>query len=155
MSLQTSTTANEEMRTEAAAFQLDELELVEGWAEDDPSVRAKFNFPVTAASAAASTTLVYFEIEPGNKLSPHTHTAEEILLILDGTARAMVGETSTILRKGGVAVIPAMALHTVDNAGPSVVKAVGFFSAAGMISIYEHLIMPMGTRVLVTPFPEQ
>jgi quercetin dioxygenase-like cupin family protein len=138
-----------------AAFQLDELELVEGWAEDDPSVRAKFNFPVTAASGAASTTLVYFEIEPGNKLSPHTHTAEELLLVLEGTARAIVGETSSILRNGGVAVIPAMAPHNVENAGSSAVRGVGFFSAAGMVNVYEHLLMPMQTRILVTPFAEQ
>jgi quercetin dioxygenase-like cupin family protein len=60
--------------------------LVQAWAEDDPSVHARFGFPITAASGAASTSLVYFEIEPGNKLSPHTHTAEEILMVLDGTA---------------------------------------------------------------------
>jgi quercetin dioxygenase-like cupin family protein len=156
VSSQASSIATEEARRETvAAFRLEDLELVEGWAEDDPGVRARFNFPVTAASEAASTTLVYFEIEPGNRLSPHTHSAEEILLVLDGTARTVVEETSTILGKGGVAVIPAMALHNVENAGSGVLRAVGFFSAAGMVSTYEHLIMPMGTRVLVTPFPEQ
>ena len=150
-----SATALEEMHREASAtFQLDELELVEGWAEEDSSVRARFGFPVTAASGAASSSLVYFEIEPGNKLSPHTHTAEEILMVLDGTAQAIVGEKSKILRKGGVAVIPAMVLHNVENAGSSVLRAVGFFSAAGMVNSYEHLLMPMRTRVLVTPFPE-
>jgi quercetin dioxygenase-like cupin family protein len=154
MSVQ-SATAPEEMRREAAAaFQLDELELVEGWAEDDSSVRARFGFPVTAASGAASTSLVYFEIDPGNKLSPHTHTAEEILMVLDGTANAIVGVTSRTLRKGGVAVIPAMVLHNVENAGSSILRAVGFFSAAGMVNSYEHVIMPMQTRVLVTPLPE-
>lgn len=108
----------------------------------------------TAASGAASTSLVYFEIEPGHKLSPHTHTAEEVLLILEGTARAVVAGTSADLHQGGVAVIPAMVLHNVENAGSTVLKAVGFFSAAGMVSSYEHLLMPMQTRVLVTPFPE-
>lgn len=154
MSVQSATAPHEMSREESAAFQLDELELVEGWAEDDPSVRARFGFPVTAASGATSTSLVYFEIEPGNKLSPHTHTAEEILVVLDGTAHAIVGEKSRTLHNGGVAVIPAMVLHNVENAGSSVLRAAGFFSAAGMVNTYEHLLMPMQTRVLVTPFPE-
>lgn len=149
------TSVVDEVREAAsAALHLGQVELVEGWAEDDPTVRAKFSFPVTAASGAASTTLVYFEVEAGHRLSPHTHTAEETLLILEGTARAIVGETSTTLREGSVAVIPAMALHNVENAGSGVLRAVGFFSAAGMVSTYEHVIMPMQTRVLVTPFPE-
>jgi quercetin dioxygenase-like cupin family protein len=154
MSVQSASALEEMQREASATFQLDELELVEGWAEEDPSVRARFSFPVSAASGAASTSLVYFEIEPGNKLSPHTHTAEEILMVLDGTAHAIVGEKSRTLRKGGVAVIPAMVLHNVENAGSSVLRAVGFFSAAGMVNSYEHLLMPMETRVLVTPFPE-
>lgn len=153
MTVQTSGT-DEVHREASAALQLGELELVEGWADEDPTVRAKFGFPVTAASGAASTSIVYFEIEPGHRLSPHTHTAEEVLLILEGTALAIVGETSTTLRDGGVAVIPAMVLHNVENSGSGVLKAVGFFSAAGMVSNYEHVIMPLGTRVLVTPFPE-
>src|SRR5918999_4442555 len=102
------------------AINIHDLELVEGWADDDETVRARFSFPITAASGAASTSLVYFEIEPGKKLSPHTHTAEEILMVLDGTAHAIVGETSRTLRQGGVAVIPAMVLHNVENAGSSV-----------------------------------
>ena len=134
---------------------LGELELVEGWAENDPTVRARFAFPITAESGAAGTSLVYFEIEPGNKLSPHTHTAEELLVILEGTARAIVGNTSQILIAGGISVIPAMALHNVENAGRGVLKAVGFFASAVMVSSYEHLLMPMQTRVLVTPFPQE
>ena len=146
--------AMDEKIAASAALQLDELELVEGRADEDPTVRARFSFPVTAASGAASTSLVYFEIEPGHKLSPHTHTAEEVLVVLEGNARAIVDGASTVLREGGVAVIPAMALHNVENAGSSVVRAVGFFSAAAMVSTYEHVIMPLDTRVLVTPFTD-
>jgi quercetin dioxygenase-like cupin family protein len=86
-------------------------------------------------------------------LSPHTHTAEEVLLVLEGTARAILGETPATLTTGGVAVIPAMVLHNVENAGSTLLRAVGFFSASGMVSNYEHVIMPIATQVLVTPFP--
>jgi hypothetical protein len=48
-----------------------------------------------------------------------------------------------------------MILHNVENAGSGDLRAVGFFSAAGMVNTYEHLIMPMQTQVLITPFPGQ
>jgi quercetin dioxygenase-like cupin family protein len=133
------------------AINIRELELVEGWADDDESVRARFSFPITAASGAASTSVVYFELEPGNRLSPHTHTAEEVLLILEGTAEAILGERSTTLAADGMTVIPANVMHNVVNAGSGTLRAVGFFSSAATVNMYEHVIMPMGTRVLVFP----
>lgn len=142
------------MNSHAPAFQLDKLELVEGWAEDDSTVHARFAFPIAAGSGATSTSLVYFEIEPGRRLSPHKHTAEEVLFVIEGTAFATVGSTSQTLLEGGVAVIPSMVLHNVENTGSDLLRAVGFFSALGMTSYYEHVIMPMQTKVLVTPFPD-
>jgi quercetin dioxygenase-like cupin family protein len=105
----------------------------------------------SAASGAASTSVVYFELEPGNRLSPHTHTAEEVLLILEGTAEAILGEGSTTLDAGGMTVIPANVAHNVANAGSGTLRAVGFFPSAAIVNVYEHLIMPMRTRVLVFP----
>jgi quercetin dioxygenase-like cupin family protein len=137
------------------AINIHELELVEGWAEDDETVRARFSFPITAASGAASTSVVYFEVEPGHRLSPHTHTAEEVLLILEGTAEAILGEPATTLDAGGMTVIPANVLHNVANPGSDTLRAVGFFSSAATVNTYEHLIMPMGARVLVFPQPAE
>jgi quercetin dioxygenase-like cupin family protein len=131
-----------------------ELELVEAWADDDETVRARFSLPITAANGAASTSVVYFEIDPGKRLSPHTHTAEELLLILEGTAEAIVGERSTTLSAGGMTVLPANVVHNVANAGSELLRAVGFFSSAATVNLYEHVIMPMGTRLLVFPPPE-
>lgn len=136
------------------ALNLNHLDLVEGWADDDETVRARFSFPITAASGAASTSVVYFEIEPGRRLSPHTHSAEEVLLILEGTAQAILEERATTLDAGGITAIPANVLHNVANAGSSTLRAVGFFSSAATVNRYEHLIMPMGTRVLVLPSPD-
>jgi quercetin dioxygenase-like cupin family protein len=133
------------------AINIDELELVEGWADDDETVRARFSFPITATSGAASTSVVYFEIEPGNRLSLHTHTAEEVLLILEGTAQAIVGERSTRLGARGMALIPANVVHDVVNAGSATLRCVGFFSSAVIVNVHELEIMPMESRVLVFP----
>jgi quercetin dioxygenase-like cupin family protein len=141
----------EEQANKVRAFHLDELELVEGWGESDPTQRARFDFPITGATGAASTTLVYFELEPGTKLIPHSHTAEEILLILDGIVDVILEGSKMTLGARGVAVIPAMALHNVVNAGSNRVRAVGFFSSAGIVHTYEDVVMPLGTKVIVTP----
>jgi quercetin dioxygenase-like cupin family protein len=133
------------------AVNVRELELAEGWAGDDETVRARFSFPITAATGAASTSVVYFELDPGNRLSPHTHTAEEVLLILDGTAEAILEERSMELAPGGMALIPANVVHDVVNAGSDTLRCVGFFSSAVIVNVYEHDIIPMGGRVLVFP----
>jgi quercetin dioxygenase-like cupin family protein len=154
MSATAEAVAAHDQRKRINAFQLQELELIEGWGQSDPTQRARFDFPITAATGAASTTLVYFELEPGTKLIPHTHTAEEILLILEGTAEATIEDEKALLTAGGVALIPAMSLHNVVNAGSQTVRAVGFFSSAGMVNSYEDVVMPLGTRVIVTPIPQ-
>ncbi|HEV2712187.1 MAG TPA: cupin domain-containing protein [Gaiellaceae bacterium] len=136
------------------AINIHELELAEGWADDEETVRARFSFPITAASGAASTSVVYFELEPGNRLSLHTHTAEEVLLIVEGTAEAIVRERSTAMSAGGMALIPANVVHDVVNAGSDTLRCVGFFSSAVILNRYDHDIMPMGGRVLVFPPPD-
>jgi quercetin dioxygenase-like cupin family protein len=137
------------------SFNIRELDLVEGWASDDDTVRARFSVPITAGTGATSTSVIYFEIDPGNKLSPHSHTADEVLLILEGMAEAIVGEAVTTLDVGGMTVIPANVVHNVVNAGSDTLRAIGFFPSAATVNYYEHVIMPMGTRILVFPPPTE
>jgi len=44
--------------------QTDELELIEGWSEDDSTRRARFNFPIFNLTGALNTAVVYFEVDP-------------------------------------------------------------------------------------------
>src|SRR5919107_2214718 len=66
--------------------QIGELELMEVWYEDDPTMQVKVNFPFYVGTGNKNTAVVYFEIEPGHRLGTHTDSAEEMLLVLDGTA---------------------------------------------------------------------
>ena len=50
-------------------------------------MRVKVNFPFSLGTGNKNTAVVYFEIEPGHRLGMHTDSAEEILLVLDGTAQ--------------------------------------------------------------------
>jgi quercetin dioxygenase-like cupin family protein len=74
------------------AERIDELELMEVWYENDPTMRIRVNFPFYVGTGTKSTAVVYFEIEPGCRLGTHTDSAEEILLILEGEAEATVGD---------------------------------------------------------------
>ena len=76
-----------------------ELELMELFYEDDPTVRVRANFPFYVGTGTKSTAVVYFELQPGNRLESHTDSAEEILLILEGE----------------VAVVPAMVERSLRN----------------------------------------
>ena len=131
--------------------QIGELELLEGWYEDDPTMRVKFNFPFYVGTGTKNTAVVYFELEPGCRLGTHTDSAEEILLILEGTAEATVGDEQSQVSAGELAVVPAMVPHGLRNVGDETVRVVGFFSSNVVVSTFDQPMMPLGQRVVGTP----
>lgn len=135
-------------------FNLDELELVEGWVDRDRSLRGRFAFPLTGAEGATGSSLIYFEVAPGDRVLRHTHTAEEVLLILAGEAEAEVNAETAHVSTGTVALVPAHAPHRLANTGAETLRVVGFFPSAAIVSTYEAPIEPLGVDVLVTPDPE-
>ncbi len=61
--------------TTIATVNLNEIELHEGWWESDPeTLRARFAFPMFWATGAASTAVLYVELEPGQGGGRHTDT---------------------------------------------------------------------------------
>ena len=128
-----------------------ELELLESWYEDDPTMRVRFNLPFYVGSGTKNTVVVYFELEPGHRLGTHTDSAEEILLILEGTAEATVGDQQGRVSAGEMAVVPAMVPHALRNVGDETVRVVGFFSSNVVASTFDQPMMPLGQRVVGTP----
>ena len=133
------------------AERIDELELMEVWYEDDPTMRLKVNFPFFLGTGTKSTAVVYFEIEPGCRLGTHTDSAEEILLVLEGTAEVSLGDEQGRLSAGEMALVPAMEPHGLRNAGEDTVRVVGFFSSNVVVSTFDQPMMPFGQRVVGTP----
>lgn len=133
------------------AERIDQLELLEVWYEDDPTVRLKVNFPFFLGTGNKSTAVVYFEIEPGHRLATHTDSAEEILLVLEGEAEVSLGDEQGRLSAGGMALVPAMVAHGLRNAGDETVRVVGFFSSNVVVSTFDRPVMPFGQRVVGTP----
>jgi quercetin dioxygenase-like cupin family protein len=72
--------------------QLNELELAEVWAEEDSEIRFKLNPTISTASPTASTQLIYFTVEPGTSVGRHAHSAEETMLVLEGTVEQSIDE---------------------------------------------------------------
>ena len=135
------------------AEKIDELELMEVWYEDDPTMRVKVNFPFFLGTGTRSTAVVYFEIEPGHRLATHTDSAEEILYIVTGSGEATIGDDRGTASAGDLIVIPAMAPHGIANTGSETLRVVGFFSEAEVTSTFEEPVQPVGVSSMVQGAP--
>jgi quercetin dioxygenase-like cupin family protein len=137
------------------AVQLAERDLLDVTSETDETRRIRFDFPISSLGGAASTAVVYFELDPGEHTGMHTDSAEEIVLVLSGTAEAIVGDERGELTPGGLGLVPALVPHDVRNIGDETVRVVGFFSSATVVSVFDDPLMPAGKRVVGTPLPEE
>jgi len=137
------------------AVQLADRELVQITSETDETRRIRVDFPVSSVAGAASTAVVYFELEPGEHTGMHTDSAEEVILVLSGTAEAIVGDERGELTAGGLGLVPALVPHDVRNVGEETVRVVGFFSSGIVVSVFDDPLLPAGRRVVGTPLPEE
>jgi quercetin dioxygenase-like cupin family protein len=137
------------------AVQIDELELFEGWSESDPKMRVRAGFPISSGTGTKSTAVVYFELEPGEHLGTHTDSAEEILHVVSGSGEATIGDDQAPVRAGTLAVVPALAPHSVKNTGEETLRIVGFFSSSTVLSVFDDPMEPFATRYFTTPMIEE
>ena len=128
-------------------FDMNEFELV----PTAPGLRV--SFPLHSATGTASTATVLFELDPGAELYTHTDSAEELLIIAQGTAEARVGDEIGRLEKHQVALVPAMAPHGLRNIGDDVLRVLGTFSASTVVSTFERPFEDGGPEVLVIGSP--
>ena len=129
------------------AFDLDNFEL----APTAPGLRV--SFPVHSATGTASTATVLFELDPGAELGVHTDSAEELLIIVQGTAEARVGDEVGRLETHQVGLVPPMAPHGLRNIGDDVLRVLGTFSASTVVSTFERPFEENGPQVLVIGSP--
>ena len=131
-----------------------ETDLTEVWQDSDPQRnRLRVTFPINKWAGAEDTAVVYFEIQPGDRLATHTDSAEEILYIVAGEAEAQVGDERGRVRAGDLAVIPAMVPHGLINVGDETVKVVGFFSESEITSTFDEPVQPFGLASMTQGAP--
>lgn len=133
---------------------LDDLELAEFWQEDNEEMEVAANFPFTpsfpanAGLEAENHTVVYGEIEPGKELATHTEDADELLVILSGSAGVSVGDEQSTLTEGELVLIPASEPHGIRNSGTETVQYLGVFPDPDVTSEFELELQPVGARIV-------
>jgi quercetin dioxygenase-like cupin family protein len=143
------------LQSRSVSFNLDELELVQGWCDASPRVRARFAFPLHVGAGSASSALVYLEVEPGDNIGRHWDSAEEVFFVRAGEAELELGEEHIRLSAGGIAVAPPLVQHNLYNVGDETLKVIGFFPSGALVARHDDRIEPLGTTDLVVPNPDE
>ncbi len=133
---------------------LHELEVEEVWSEQDDSIRHAAAYPTFWGTGSQGSSVVYFELEPQRRLGRHTHSAEEVVLAVEGTVEVTVGDETETLTAPALAVVPPLAPHDVRNAGEGTARCAGVMASAAVVTVFEQELMPGGSRVQGTPAPE-
>jgi quercetin dioxygenase-like cupin family protein len=137
--------------TELNAPVLEELELLEWSVGDDPDTRGRIATAADAGTGAESMTIV-LEVDPGKRIPLHTHSAEETIIVLNGSAIATAGEAQGPVSVGSVIVVPAFAKHGFENTGAETLRLLAFFPAGAVVSWFDEPIAPFGVEAFTLPW---
>jgi quercetin dioxygenase-like cupin family protein len=135
--------------------QINEPTLVEFSAAADPAIGPKLGLALSSIQGAATTIVASLEFDPGKRSGRHTHSVEEVVLVVEGEAEVTVGDERSRLSVGEMVLIPGLAPHEVANAGAGELRTVIFFPNAALVSVFDEPLAPVGSRVLVTPPPDE
>ena len=119
----------------------------EVWWESDPTVRVRADFPLSADKGSEHSAIVYFELDPGCALGRHTDSAEEVLVILQGTVEVTVGDETSEVSAGEFAVIPKMVPHGARNVGDQTARVAGFFPSGHVVATFDEPYVPIQQQV--------
>ena len=128
------------------ALKPDEVELEESWVEGDETARWRSSAahgPGTGAAASGSSLL---EVAPGCRLPRHTDSAEEMVVVLAGEAEAVVGEESSRVPAGGMALVPKDVPHEVRSAGDGPLRFLAIYADSDVVTRYEAEVQPSGSK---------
>ena len=129
---------------------LGELELIPFSVGDDPKARGRLAAPVSAETGSAGM-VVYLEVDPGDHIPLHTHTADETVVVPRGSGTASLGDQQGPITVGAVIVVPAFTRHGFENTGTETLKLVGFVPAGVVGSYFDEPVAPFGVATFVVP----
>src|SRR4051794_17945882 len=131
---------------ELFAKSLDGSDLQDAWLQGDASARWRSSSghgPDAGAAASGSSLL---EVDAGHCLPRHTDSAEETIVVVDGTATVILDDEPVELGAGAVALIPEGVPHEVRNAGDSTLRFVAVYAGTDVVTTYEKEVQPDGSR---------
>jgi mannose-6-phosphate isomerase-like protein (cupin superfamily) len=123
-----------------------DAEFSEAWIEGDDRGRwrsASGHGPGVGAQASGSSIL---EVDAGRMLPRHTDSAEELIVIVSGAARVIVGDETATAGAGAVTLVPAGVPHEVHNAGDGPLRFWAVYAAPEVTTTYEEPVQPDGGR---------
>jgi quercetin dioxygenase-like cupin family protein len=130
---------------------LNQLPLTEFTAPGNQGQRCKATFPLLGMHGTKNSATVYFELDPNEQLGTHTDSAEEIILVLEGSVQATVGDEKQTATKGHLVLIPKMLPHNLENIGSKPAKILGFFGGANhIVATFEQVWEPTGSNMVDT-----
>lgn len=137
-----------------------QFEGTDAYQEGDERARVRGQFALTPGmpngtdAGAEELMMVCIEIEPGDNLPSHRDSNEELLVVIEGTVAATVGDETVTLETGQAAVVPEMAPHGLENAGDGTARVLGIFSGTELTATFEGPMEPFGTAELtIGPMP--
>ncbi len=98
--------------------------------------------------------VVYLEVDPGDHIPLHTHTADETVVVLRGSGAARLGDQEGPIGVGAVIAVPAFARHGFQNTGTETLKLVGFVPAGVVGAYFDEPVAPFGVATFVVPILE-
>jgi quercetin dioxygenase-like cupin family protein len=135
------------------AVQLADVHLDAMWSEADPALRSRSAYVTHWAAGSRSSAAVFFELEPGAHFGRHRHTAEETIIVMEGEVEVTVGDETVRLAGPAIAVAPALVRHDIRCVGPTGARCAGVWSSASVVSLWDDVLQPAGSRRAGTPIP--
>jgi quercetin dioxygenase-like cupin family protein len=125
----------------------------EAWNDYDPSMRFITAFPVTAAHGTESSTVAYYEFEPGRHSGLHSDDAEETIYVADGEGEIFISGRQERLEAGGFQFVPAGVQHDIYAYGDRPLRLLSFFPANRVESTFTEMLLPFGGHTLSSDPP--
>lgn len=130
---------------------LNNLELNEFIAKGNPGQRCRATFPMLGAHGTKESATVFVQLDPGEELGTHTDSAEELLLVLEGTIEAQIGSEKDTASKGELVLVPKMEAHNFRNVGKNTARVLGFFGGANnIVATFENVWWPTESNTVDT-----
>ena len=123
-----------------------EAELAESWVDGRPELRWRSTVGTGPEGSATASGTSLLEVDPGCALARHTDSAEELVVVVDGSAEVEVAGDRAALGAGGVALVPQDVPHQVRNAGERPLRFVAVYASTDVVTRYEAPVQPGGER---------
>jgi mannose-6-phosphate isomerase-like protein (cupin superfamily) len=102
----------------------------------------KFTSLATPSLGTKETALWRIEVPVGSPPTPHSLTAEELFLVLAGSALVGMNDELQTAYEGDVIVVPANVVFTLENAGDEVLKLISCMPIAGQVQMGDMTFTP-------------